>query len=451
MSPKPLAAPEAGRRPLAPLTWQVISQAVAQLLLVGAVGLWLKLLLLVIAPALVSTPGGLVAFVLDCLLAFVLALGCATAAPIFLSSLVPATPANNVLSWLSAKYGGAGYWFAAGCAFVFTAAELWLVSVFWRSKPAFMPGGMFADSWPTLAAFTGITVILFVGLTAWALNRLTPSQLIAAMAESVNAAEILRAEQLKDMQFQITYAYGVSLLKADLLNMGVEKFRQLSGEFVAIVADMEQHEATAFRNMAELLEATGLGEDMFTLVYGQNDAARERQRQLMQAMRNAAEYHREIAAYSQQEAAQLAPPHMSSAALPAPAADTMIDVTATMQARSRERQSVAPNVPAAAQSQETSAIAHVAATLERLAAGGQSPPAADQGGPDVTLNVLAATFGRGMFNAAMIAESLGVSQRSAERLIEEWRKSEWIAACKIRGMYALNRTKEVVNAVAESH
>lgn len=343
------------RRQIQPLTWYVISQTVAHLLLLGAVSLWVVQYWGYLDPFPVSPlvrndkglalhVGVLLYGIFEAFIALILGFGCATVPPIFLSSIVPQTPANNVLSWLYAKYGTPGYLFAAGGAIFFTLLEFLLLLGFWGEQAFYKElgeaGGFLGYSGPVWGQSL-ITLFLFVGFTAWALNRLAPAQLIAAISESQHAATIMRAEKLKDLQFQITYAYGVSLLKADLLNMGVEKFRQLSGEFVAIVADMQQHEATAFRNMAELLEATSLGENMFNLVYGQNDESRQRHKQLMQAMRNAAEYHHELAEYSH-EAAQLGPQPMSSSALPAPTEEHVIDVGGNVQARIRERMHVDP-------------------------------------------------------------------------------------------------------------
>jgi len=437
---------EAERRELPPLTWQLLSQPTAGLLLLGSLALWLRLLVTFVDFARPASIGEMVIWLTSALIVVVLAIGCAFVPPIFWSAIIPSTVASNVLSWLYAKYGTVGYWFCFGGALLLTAADLWLVGIFWRSQTIFQdtPLAHKAFTSPTaqqitLTAFTSVTVFLFVGFTAWALNRMTPRQLVAGIVEAQNAAEVLRAEKLKDVQFQVTYARAVSLLKADLLSMGVKEFGERAGEFAAIVADMEIHEATAFRNLAELMHAQGVGEDVLEIVDAQNDQTRTQYRRMIKALNDAADYHRAVADYGQ-EMAEIAAPHMLSAP-PPPTEDNVIDVTATMQARTRERANVAANVPTTAQSQIAAPPPNVAATLERSADVRSVPRQAAPGGTDVTLNVVYATFGRGMFKASMMAEALPISLRAASDLIKEWLEAGRIIASEMRGSYVVDITK----------
>ncbi len=60
--------------------------------------------------------------------------------------------------------------------------------------------------------------------------------------------------------------------------------------------------------------------------------------------------------------------------------------------------------------------------------------------------MIAATFGRGMFSAALIADAFPpTSERTADRWLKEWRADDKIAACRLRGHYIM---KEAINAVA---
>lgn len=433
------------RRELPPLTWQLLSRSTAGLLLVGSFTLWLRLLLTFVDLAQPGSVGQAVIWFTTLMIAIILAVGCAFVPPILWSAIIPSSVASNVLSWLYAKYGTAGYYFCFITALMFTIADLWLVSLFWQSQTIFQQTELAQKSFTsepaqtiTLIAFTFVTVFLFVGFTAWALARMTPAQLIAAISESQHAATILRAEKLKDMQFQVTYAYGVSLLKADLLQMGTHKFGEVSSQFAAIVADMQQHEERAFRNMAELMEAMGVGENVFGLVYDQNDPLQEQYRRMVKALKSAADFHREIADYGA-EVAELTAPAPMSTSLPAPNEANVIEGVAAVQQRVRERSA---NVTTAAQSQREEIQQYVDASLQRSADVRSSPPVADSDGQDVTLNVLAATFRRGMFKASTMVQEFGISQRSAERLIEGWRESGSIVACGMKGTYALAITKE---------
>ncbi len=114
---------------------------------------------------------------------------------------------------------------------------------------------------------------------------------------------------------------------------------------------------------------------------------------------------------------------------------------AVVQARTRERQNVAANVPMAAQSQIAAPPPNVAATFERSDNVRSLPQGAAPDGAGVTLNVVYATFGRGMFKASTMSDLLPISERAASELIKEWKESGYVVASEMRGMYVVNITK----------
>ena len=224
-------------------TWHNLGQVVAKAMLLLAWALWIKAYLIFIGPA----------DLLDWALVAGFAFASATIPPICISSLVPSTPANMLLTRLQVRYGWPGFVFASFAALLMTYYSFDVLVAYWSSRPMVAGGG----GWE-VTKYAILSTLLLVGFPAWALNKMTPDQWIDAVMQAREVARIQRILELEDAAAKAMLARATALLHADVTRMTIEQRATNNAEVVAILAASE-------RGMAQALRQVGLS---FKSLYG---------------------------------------------------------------------------------------------------------------------------------------------------------------------------------------
>jgi hypothetical protein len=456
-----------GPREVQPFTWQVLAQGAAVLLLGGAVLLWCAMFFQFTAPTIyrldargqaVITAGSALYGLFEGTFSIILAIGCAIAPPVFFSSILPQSVANNVLAWLYSKYGTAGYVFCAVSAAAFTLGDCWLASVFWASQevfssPAFTASQRSAEI--TILVLTLMSVYLLVGFTSWAISRLTPRQLLAAIAESQNAATILRAEQLREMLAEVTKLYGLSILKAEHLAGGMEALGDQVANFAAAVAVYEEEEALAFKRLAQLMSADQRGEELYATIYGQahEEHIRIGFKNMMLTVETGMRKHLALAEHAREASLLMstrdnmvmssqprALAEMPRAEALTPYADQVEQRMATLAGRAPEPPRDVTPAPAPVPANVAPDVPPASSPTQSDSARSSSPTESDIATADA-LSIAWQAYGQGLFKAAMLPLIMPISLRSAQRCLQEWSDAGLAIKSNMQGLYTFDITK----------
>ncbi len=228
-------------------TWHNLSQVVAKAMLLLAWALWTKVYWIYIQPS--AGTGGL----LDWALIAGFAIASATVPPICISSLVPNTPANMLLTKLQVRYGWPGFAFASFAAVLLTYYSFDVLMAYWASRPVIAAAGQME-----IVKWAILSTLLLVGFPAWALNKMTPEQWIDSVMQAREVARIGRILELEDAVAKAMLARATALLHADVTRMTIEQRAANNSEVAAILAASE-------RGMARALRQVGL---TFRSLYG---------------------------------------------------------------------------------------------------------------------------------------------------------------------------------------
>jgi hypothetical protein len=140
--------------------------------------------------------------------------------PLFLSMLLPSSPAGRLLqkqSWATPGYVAVG----VAAVFLVYIAGAWL-RLWWQVQPGIAETGQ-----DLVLTITSLIAGVLVPALCWSVT--TPERWIAAIEQARAVKRLEASMKMEDAAMRAAYARGVSLLNADLVNLTIAQRRELAG------------------------------------------------------------------------------------------------------------------------------------------------------------------------------------------------------------------------------
>jgi hypothetical protein len=140
--------------------------------------------------------------------------------PLFLSMLIPNSPAGRLLqkqSWATPGYTALG----VAAIFLVYIAQSWL-RIWWQAQPGIAETGQ-----DLVLTITSLIAGVLVPALCWSVT--TPERWVAAIEQARAVKRLEASMKMEDAAMRAAYARAVSLLNADLTNLTINQKRELAG------------------------------------------------------------------------------------------------------------------------------------------------------------------------------------------------------------------------------